>query len=34
MQPEGESTRLVVDASKEQLTSAPDFDRAKPTYQN
>ena len=34
IQPEGESTRLVVDASKEQLTSAPDFDRAKRTYQN
>jgi sporulation protein YlmC with PRC-barrel domain len=34
IQSEGESTRLVVDASKEQLTSAPDFDRAKRTYQN
>jgi sporulation protein YlmC with PRC-barrel domain len=34
MQPEGESTRLVVDASKEQLTNAPDYDRAKRTYLN
>lgn len=34
MMPEGDTTRLVVDASKEQLTNAPDYDRQKRTYLN
>ena len=34
IQSDGDSTKLVVDASKEQLTNAPDYDRAKRTYLN
>lgn len=34
MQPEGETTKLVVDASKEQLNNAPDYDRQTRTYLN
>lgn len=34
MQKDGESTKLVVDASKEQLTEAPAYDRANRTYVN
>ena len=34
MQTDGNSTKLVVDASKEQLTNAPGYDRMKRTYIN
>jgi sporulation protein YlmC with PRC-barrel domain len=34
MQPDGGGTRLVVDASKEQLTNAPDYDRTRRKYLN
>ena len=34
MEQDGDSTKLVVDASKDQLTSAPGYDRVKRTYLN
>jgi sporulation protein YlmC with PRC-barrel domain len=34
MQTDGSSSKLVVDASKEQLTNAPGYDREKRTYLN
>ena len=34
MQPDGDSVKLVVDASKDQLNSAPGYDRTKRVYVN